>query len=255
MILPGMSESITKIEENAEAKRKAIAFLFTTGAKALILADIMPVSDPDDLSNSLELNDCFNSSSSIQTTSSGVARSNLLDGVLEEYKERVRMDRESNKRSMLILLHSKLGINIIKCSRKGNTRSIKLRVKKKSSGDILCWKSKLNRWKTFSLVDVIIESISTQRENMSNVADSGSTDVFAEEVSPQAIENPADDLSVRFQAADSWIRLRNASRSLELWFSSPSEVTAFKDWLWKEYIDNRARQTTVLAHQEEVVLD
>jgi hypothetical protein len=132
---------------------------------------------------------------------------------------------------------------VCKRSRSGHTRRLELRVKR----DRLCWRTKLNRHKYFDLVDVAMDSSSSVEQDLDdsilNVGHDGP-------VYPSPVTSE-DALSSQCQ----WVKLRNNARTLDLWFPSQYTATIFREWLRVDFIDYRARQTTMLAHQEEAGLE
>jgi hypothetical protein len=209
-----------------EARRKAAAFLLTTGAKAIVLTHLP----------------CIKHAVKNQPSSScsHIDTHKIRQGMTEEYSAKLVLNKESNRRFLAMNLASRKGLEVFKFCRNGKMRSMHIRVKRKDSGDILCWRSKYGLYKIFHLRDVSMEV----HDSTSRPTSMAST-----------LSSPIMKDSFETVNSKSKIRLKNSSRGLDLLFRSEETAQAFKDWLSLSYIDPRDRGITMPAHEENYSVD
>lgn len=119
-------------------------------------------------------------------------------------------------------------------------RIIHIRVKHKDSGDIFCWRSKYGIYKKFNLRDVSMETHDTNSRPTS----------MASTLPSPIMKESFEMLSPKLK-----LRLKNSSRTLDLFFRSEETSLTFKDWLCATYIDPRDRGITMPAHEENCSVD
>jgi hypothetical protein len=196
------------ISRHYESMRsQALAYLMTVGSKALVLMDV--THDKEEIEHSVSMRKSF-------TTEASIKRRMIMD-------EKIRQLRR--------MLIQKPGVSALKRGRNNKTRQILIRLKEKkpSHGAYLVWKSKISGKGYFDLET--IEDIDLPLPAAPHLSHLDS-ELSHSQHSISSIST----LTQRRSFSQSFIRLKNTTRTLDIQFETDDLTGVFVEMFMKEYL-------------------